>query len=76
MMDNFFDILDKNISRSNKLGDWECPDPFFNFEYWEIRSYVQDAMMEGIDGLIEFIKKKYNLKKIILKTIKYLFIFG
>lgn len=73
-MDNIFDILDKNLVRSDKLGDWKSPD-IFNYQYWEVRSVLPDLILEGFNELTLFIQKKFNLSKKIDQKSKISFYF-
>lgn len=52
-----FSLLDKNIKRSNKLGDWECPD-LIDLSYWEVRYILPEKIMEGIDAITNHFTEK------------------
>lgn len=52
-----FKLLDRNIKRSNKLGDWSCPD-LIDLSYWEIRYTLPEKIMEGIDAVVQHFTDK------------------
>lgn len=60
-----FRLLDNNIKRSNKLGDFILND-IIDLEYWEVRYTLPELMMNGLDELISYFEKKYNLKNVTL----------
>lgn len=58
---DLFLILDGNIKRSNKLGDFECPD-IIDLPYWDIRYYLPEKIMKGINEICQhFVKDISNL---------------
>lgn len=58
---HLFRILDDNIKRSNKLGDWTAPE-IIDFEYWEVRYILPEKVMEGVDELFNYFDAKYKIK--------------
>lgn len=59
-MNNVYEILNKNLDRSNQLGDWTSPD-IFTYKYWEIRVYLPDKILEGVEQTINYICDEFNL---------------
>lgn len=57
---DLFQILDDNIKRSNKLGNFECPD-IIDLPYWDIRYNLPEKIMKGMDELCShFVKNISN----------------
>lgn len=55
-----FRILDDNLKRSNKLGDFECPE-IIDLPYWDVRYTLPQKIMEGVDSLCShFVKNISN----------------
>lgn len=58
---HLFQLLDKNLERSNKLGNWTAPD-IVSFEYWDVRYVLPKYLMEGVEQIINYLVEKYNIK--------------
>lgn len=58
---HLYRILDKNLKRVNKIGNWTAPD-IVSFEYWDIRYVLPRLMQEGVDACVDYIVKKYKVK--------------
>ena len=58
---HLFQLLDKNLERCNKLGNWTAPD-IVSFEYWDVRYVLPKYLMEGVEQIINYLAEKYKVK--------------
>lgn len=72
--DHLYRVLDKNLARSNKLGDWTAPD-IVKFEYWDVRYNLPHYVMSGIDETIAYLVEKFKIKGSLTDKEKFSFFF-
>lgn len=71
---HLFRILDKNLVRSNKLGNWHAPD-IVKFEYWDVRYMLPRLVMDGVDACIDYLVAKKKIKGKLTDKEKFSFFF-
>lgn len=71
---HLYRVLDKNLERSNKLGNWTAPD-IVKFEYWDVRYNLPHYVMSGIDETIAYLVEKFKIKGKLTDKEKFSFFF-